>query len=93
MPNTKSAERRMRSSARKQMRNRSVKSRLHTLEKKYLELVKAGKKDEAAKDLRGLSSAYDKAAKVGVVHKTSVNRKKSRLALRLNTTAAPAAAK
>jgi small subunit ribosomal protein S20 len=83
MPNTKSAERRMRNSARKNLRNRSVKSRLHTLEKSYLELLSAGKKDDAAKELRTLSSAFDKAAKQGVVHRATADRKKSRLALRL----------
>jgi small subunit ribosomal protein S20 len=83
MPNTKSAERRMRNSARKQLRNRSAKSRLHTLEKSYLSLVEGGKKDDAGKALRTLSSAFDKAAKGGVVHRATANRKKSRLALRL----------
>jgi small subunit ribosomal protein S20 len=83
MPNTKSAERRMRNSARKNLRNRSTKSRLHTLEASYLELLSAGKKDEAAKELRTLSSAFDKAAKSGVVHRAAADRKKSRLALRL----------
>jgi small subunit ribosomal protein S20 len=83
MPNTKSAERRMRNSARKQSRNRSMKSRLHTLEKNYLQLVTAGKKDDAAKALRDVSSAFDKAAKSGVVHKSTASRKKSRLTVRL----------
>lgn len=83
MPNTKSAERRMRNSARKQLQNRSIKARLHTLEKSYLELLTSGKKDDAAKSLRTLSSAFDKAAKVGVVHKATASRKKSRLAIRL----------
>ena len=83
MPNTKSAERRMRSSARKNLRNRGTKSRLHTLEISYLELLSAGKKDDAAKELRTLSSAFDKAAKAGIVHRATANRKKSRLALRL----------
>ena len=73
----------MRNSARKQLHNRSIKSRLHTLEKGYLEQLSSGKKDEAAKALRSLSSAFDKAAKAGVVHKATANRKKSRLALRL----------
>jgi small subunit ribosomal protein S20 len=84
MPNTKSAERRMRSSARKNARNRSVKSRLRSLEKKYLALVSAGKKEDAAKALTEVSSAFDKAAKTGIVHKASANRKKSRLTVRLN---------
>ncbi len=74
----------MRNSARKQSRNQSVKTRLHTLEKKYLDLVQAGKKAEAATALRSVSSAYAKAAKVGVVHAATASRKKSRLAIRLN---------
>jgi small subunit ribosomal protein S20 len=83
MPNTKSAERRMRNSARKNLHNRSVKSSLHTIEKGYLELLEGGKKEDAAKQLRALSSAFDKAAKSGVVHRATADRKKSRLALRL----------
>ncbi len=83
MPNTKSAERRMRSSARKNLHNRSIKSNLHTLERSYLGLLAAGKKDDAAKQLRTLSSAFDKAAKSGVVHRATADRKKSRLAIRL----------
>jgi len=83
MPNTKSAERRMRNSARKQAHNRSIKSRLRTIEKDYLQLVASGKKEDAAKSLRSLSSAFDKAAKGGVVHRATADRKKSRLALRL----------
>ena len=85
MPNTKSAERRMRNSAKKHAHNRSIKSRLHTLERGYLSLVSAGKKEDAAKSLRAISSAFDKAAKSGVVHRATANRKKSRLALRLAT--------
>ncbi|MDB6125220.1 MAG: ribosomal protein [Pedosphaera sp.] len=84
MANTKSAEKRMRSSARKQLHNRSVKTRLGTLEKNYVALVGAGKKDDATKALQAFTSALDKAAKTGIVHKSRASRKKSRLALRLN---------
>jgi len=84
MPNTKSAGRRMRNSARKQLQNRSTKSRLGTLEKKYSDLVTAGKKTEATTAYGELSSALDKAAKTGTVHRSTASRKKSRLALRLN---------
>jgi small subunit ribosomal protein S20 len=83
MPNTKSAERRMRNSARKKDRNRSVKSRLRSLQKQYLADLAAGKKDEAAKSYKLISSAFDKAAKRGAIHRATANRKKSRLALRL----------
>ena len=83
MPNTKSAERRMRNSVRKQQRNKSVKSRLKSLEKKFLAAVVSGKKDEATTGYRAVSSAFDKAAKQGVIPKPTANRKKSRLALHL----------
>ena len=85
MPNTKSAERRMRNSARKQLRNRSVKSRLKTFEKRYAAALKVGKKDEAGTALREAISAFDKAVKGGVITRGAANRKKSRLSLRLAT--------
>ena len=83
MPNTKSAERRMRNSARKRLHNRSIKSRLRTLERAYADAVAGGKKAEASAAYRKLSSAFDKAAKSGAIHKAKANRKKSRLAARL----------
>lgn len=83
MPNKKSAERRMRSSARAHARNIAVKSRVKTVEKNFLAAVTAGKKEDAALALRSVSSAYDKAAKGGVIHRCKADRKKSRLAVRL----------
>ena len=84
MPNTKSAERRVRGSARKQVVNHIRKTTLKTIEKKYLELVTAGKKTEATTALREVCSHLDKAAKTGVLHKGTSDRKKSRLTLQLN---------
>ncbi len=84
MPNTKSAERRMRNSARKHARNRGAEAKIKTLEQKYASLIQAGKKEEAATALRAVSSALDKAAKTGAVHYRHADRKKSRLADRLN---------
>lgn len=78
----------MRNSARKSLRNHSVKSRLHNLERKYSELLSAGKKDEAATAYRALSSTLDKAAKTGVIHKSRASRSKSRLGVRLHAMAA-----
>ena len=80
MPNTKSAERRMRSSARKQLANHSVKSRLKTLQRGFLTVAASGKKDEASAAYRAMTAAFDKAAKRGIIHKATANRKKSRLA-------------
>ena len=75
----------MRSSARKHERNRALKSRLKTLEKRYNTALKSGNKDEATTALRTAQSAFDKAAKVGVIHSRMAQRKKSRLTLRLTT--------
>lgn len=83
MPNTKSAERRMRNSARKQLRNRSAKSRLKSVEKRYAAALKSGKKDEAQTALRDALSTFDKAVKSGIIPRGAANRKKSRLQLRL----------
>lgn len=91
MANTKSAERRARSNARKNLHNRSIKSKLKTLERKYLSLLNTGNKEEAASAFRMVSSALDKAAKVGVVHRSNADRKKSRLSIRLNKVAASSA--
>lgn len=93
MPNTKSAERRMRNSARKNLHNRSIASNLRRLEKEFRAVVTAGKKDEAAKLLPGVHSAYDKAVKSGVVKRPTANRKKSRLAVTLAAKTAPVATK
>ena len=86
MPNPKSAERRMRNSARKKLQNRSVKSRLKTMERAYAEALKSGKKDSANEAFRKLSSAFDKAAKTGVIHVAKARRKKSRLSVKLTAT-------
>ncbi|HXI70834.1 MAG TPA: 30S ribosomal protein S20 [Verrucomicrobiae bacterium] len=85
MPNTKSAERRMRGNERKQQHNRSILSNLRGVVKDYRALITAGKKDEAAKALPGVHSILDKAVKSGVLPRPTVNRKKSRLAAALKT--------
>ena len=84
MPNTKSAERRMRGNERKHQHNRSIKSNLRNVEKDYRALLTAGKKDEAKKALPGVHSIYDKAVKTGTITRATANRKKSRLTCALN---------
>lgn len=90
MPNTKSAERRARVGARRHARNKAVKTRLRTVEKKFRTLLAAGKTEDAGKALHEAASALDKAAKRGVIPKRRASRKKSRLALSLAAPAAPA---
>lgn len=88
MPRTKSAAKQARASLRKQRHNKSIKSRLHTLENKLLAFVEAKQSAEAAVAYRAYSSALDKAAKVQVIHRNTASRKKSRLAARLKKLAA-----
>lgn len=88
MARTRSAAKQARASVRKQTHNKTTKSRLHTLERKFLALVEAKQAKEAAVALQSLSSALDKAAKTQVVHRNLADRKKSRLSLRLKAIAA-----
>ena len=74
----------MRNSARKHARNRGTEAKLKTLELSYASMIQAGKKEDAAAALRAVTSALDKAAKTGAVHRRHADRKKSRLAARLN---------
>lgn len=93
MPNTKSAAKRVRSSARKATQNKSTKSRVRTLERSFVADVAAGKSDDAKKSMSAAASAYDKAAKSGVLKAQTARRKRSRLQLALNRLNAKPAAK
>ncbi len=88
MANTLSAERRIRKSERLQARNHAVKSRLKTLEKKLNALISDGKIEEARKFCSQVHSAFDKAVKSGIIKKATADRKKSRIAIRINSAAA-----
>ena len=89
MPNTKSAKRRVRNSARKQIRNSVVRSQLKTTEKKFRGAV-AAKQDDSPAAQRAAISTLDKAVKKGVIKRETADRKKSRLTLTLNRATAAA---
>jgi len=88
MANTRSAAKQARASLRREAHNKSIKSRLHTLEKKFLAAVADKKAADASAVYRLLSSALDKAAKTQVIHRNNAWRKKSRLSARLKAAAA-----
>ncbi|PIW68700.1 MAG: 30S ribosomal protein S20 [Candidatus Omnitrophica bacterium CG12_big_fil_rev_8_21_14_0_65_42_8] len=75
-------------SAKKTLRNQSVKSRLKTETTKFLGLLSSKKMDEAKKQLTFLVSQLDKAKSKGIIHKNTASRKKSRLMKKLNVTSA-----
>jgi small subunit ribosomal protein S20 len=90
MPNTRSAAKQARASERRRSQNRTIKSKLHTLEKKFLSCIEAKDAKAGAEALRAISSALDKAAKVKVITPNLASRKKSRLAARLKSVTAAA---
>ncbi len=92
MPNSRSAAKRMRSDEKKRERNRSVKSRLKTLEKTLLNTLEQDGAEKAAEALKTITSALDKAVKNGVIHPSKASRKKSRLCCRVAKAKAGAAA-
>jgi len=77
MANTKSAIKAARKTQRLTLRNKSAKTNLKTLHKKFAAAVKAN--DSAAAKAAGVAyiSAMDKATKSGVVHKNAVARAKA----------------
>jgi small subunit ribosomal protein S20 len=82
--NTKSAIKRIRSSRRKQEHNRLFRSQARTFVKKARMLIDEGRLDEAEKTVLQATSALDKAAEKGVIHKNNAARRKSRLMRRFN---------
>ena len=82
MPNIKSAAKRLRSDAKKNLVNRMRKSRVHTAEKNLVKDLEGDKANVPAL-LSKYYSELDKAAKKGVIHKNKANRKKQRLALKV----------
>ena len=76
MANKKAARKFVAQSRRRAAANSIVRNRLRTLVKKLRNIVETGVGD-LAQAVRAYASALDKAAKHGIVHKNSVNRKKS----------------
>ena len=84
MANTKSAMKRIRSSAKKRERNRVFRSQARTLVNKTRRLIAEGKIEEAREEAQRAIVALDKAAEKGIIHKNKAARSKSRLMKRLN---------
>lgn len=80
MPNTKSAAKAMRQSARRRAINLKVKDKYKSATKQVKKLITAKSAKEAVDALKLAMSTLDKAVKKGVIHKNTASRKKSRLA-------------
>ena len=79
MANLKSAIKRLRSAERRYLHNRVYVGRARTAVKKARILIEAGQFAEAREAVRTATSALDRAAAKGIIHKNNAARRKSRL--------------
>ena len=79
MANIKSAKKRALQSERRRAKNSSVITALKSSQKKLKTALAGGKAEEAREEFKKLTSSLDKAAKRGIIHKNSANRKKGLL--------------
>ncbi len=80
MANIKSQQKRILTNERRRLRNKSVKSSLHTAVRGFREALEAGDKEKAGELLASTSRKLDKAASKGVIHKNQAANRKSALA-------------
>ncbi|UOF88906.1 30S ribosomal protein S20 [Fodinisporobacter ferrooxydans] len=84
MPNIKSAEKRVRISETRRLRNASAKSALRTSIKKFEAAVTANDVELAQATLKSALRTIDKAVSKGILHRNAAARKKSRMTKKFN---------
>ncbi len=91
MPILKSAQKQVRVSARRHVRNKSIKSAVNTNLTKAENMIGTGNIDAAKQAVNDAISSLDRAAEKGIIHENNASRRKSRLMKKLNQKAtAPA---
>lgn len=84
MPNIKSAEKRVKVNAVKELRNKMIKTALKTSVKKADAAIASSSEDKA-ESCKAAVKAIDQAVAKGILHKNTAARKKSQLAKKANT--------
>ena len=87
MPNSASADKRLRQNEKRRLLNKARKTELKSLAKKFDRAIHDGKKDDANTLSRELTKRLDQAACHNVVHKNYVSRHKAGIAKKLSTLA------
>ena len=91
MPHTKSAAKRMRQSRQRNLRNRAGRSLVRSTVKKAQTAIAAAPKDPATEQsLQQVFRVLDRAARKGLIKKNEADRRKRRLSLLRDRTAAAA---
>ncbi len=84
MPITKSAKKEMRVAAKRQTRNKSIRSLCKTNITKAEKLIFSGELEAAKEAVVTAIGSLDKAAEKGIIHQNNAARRKSRLMKKLN---------
>lgn len=84
MPVSKSAQKQVRVTEKRQLRNKSVRSLTKTNIIKAETLIFSGKLEEAQDAIAAAISSLDKASEKGIIHPNNAARRKSRLIKKLN---------
>jgi small subunit ribosomal protein S20 len=92
LPNIKSAEKQVRVSERKKLRNKSITSLCKTNITKAEKLIFSGELKAAQEAVAVAITSLDKAAEKGIIHANNAARRKSRLMKKLNEAQAAASA-
>jgi small subunit ribosomal protein S20 len=85
MANIKSQIKRNRQNEMRRVRNKSVRSRLKTLSKRFTEINGSDDRDGAERTYRDAARELDKAAAKGIIHKNKAANQKARLSKRLRS--------
>jgi len=85
LANIESAKKRVRQNIKRRVRNRMVRNKTRTFIKKANQLIEAGDQSAAIVAVQAAMSQLDRAAQKGVVHHNNADRRKSRLAKKLQT--------
>lgn len=84
MPHTKSAQKQVRVSEKRQLRNKSARSLCKTNITKAEKLIFSGELESARQVVEAAISSLDKAVEKGIIHPNNAARRKSRLMKKLN---------
>lgn len=84
MPNIKSSIRSVKTDAERRAKNAPVKAAIRNIARKVVALTETGAQEDAKATYVTASGLIDKAARKGIIHKNAANRRKSRLAKKVN---------
>ena len=84
MPHSKSAQKEVRASKKRRLRNKSIRSLCKTNIVKAEKFIFSGELESGREAVVAATSSLDKAAEKGVIHPNNAARRKSRLLKKLN---------